>query len=75
MGILSVLGEIVLRVGSFITNSASSSFKSMSYDRNLPKDGREKYSELSEGFADYADKMGSKADELRERRHNQNEND
>ncbi len=68
MGFLSILGEIVLRVGSFITNSASSSCKSMSHNRNLPEEGREKYSEISEGFADYADKMRSQADKLRERR-------
>ncbi len=69
MGILSILGEIVLGIGSFITGNASSTMKSMSHDRRLSDEDREKCRNVSDGFSEYKDKMSSKANELKERRY------
>lgn len=68
MSVLSVLGEIVMSIGSVITDSVSSNLNSMSRDKRFSDEDREKCSNAAAGFADYSDKMHSKANEFKEQR-------
>lgn len=68
MSVLSILGEIVMAIGGAITGGVSSNFNSMSRDKRIPEEDREKFSNAADGFADYSDKMRSKANEMRDRR-------
>lgn len=71
MSVLSILGEIVMAIGSAITGGVSSEFKSMSRDKRFSDEDREKCSNASEGFAEYSDAMRSKANEFKEQRQNE----
>ena len=68
MSVLSILGEIVMAIGGAITGSVSSNLNSMSRDKRFSEEDREKCSNAAEGFADYSDKMRSKAAEFKDRR-------
>lgn len=72
MSVLSILGEIVMAIGGAITGSVSSNLNSMSRDKRFSEEDREKCSNAAKGFADYSDKMRSKAAEFKEQRQNEN---